>query len=250
MLARLSRFFKGIVSLFVGSLEASNPKALLQTEIDSLQEATAHYNKGLAKQAAEIQRLKTQIERDRREYDKYRARITALVQAGHKEEAARLALNAKNLQENLQQNAQTADQAEQMYVNLTKQRDVCVREAQRRIDSIKQKMSQAEIAESQAKLAEMSSKVTFDIAGSGANLERLEEQLDNRVADAQGKARVASDAVAGGSWKMKAEEEAALESAALAEFMNMEGLASPANPAVTRPLATGVADGFRELGPG
>ena len=39
--------------------------------------------------------------------------------------------------------------------------------------------------------------------------ERLEEKLDDRVAQAQGKARVAADSVAGGEWNIKAEEEAA-----------------------------------------
>lgn len=248
MFSRLGKLIRGIFSSILGGLESSNPKALLQNEIDSLQESTAHYNKGLAKQAGEIERLKMQIARDKSELDKLKARISAQVNAGNTAEAGRLAMQAKILSEGLAANQNTCEGADKMYVNLTKQRDVYTKDAQNRIEKIKQKMSQAEIAESQAKLAEIASSVSFDLAGSGANLERLEGQLNERVAEAMGKARVASDAVAGGDWKAKADEDAAMEAAALAEFMGMQGMA---NPAGTRPLpANAAAEGFRELGPG
>lgn len=246
MFDRLGKLIKGIFSRMLGNLESANPQALLQAEIDSFGEAIANYNKGLAKQAGLVERLKSSNEKDRRELEKLKARITALVNAGQTEEAGRLALQAKNLSTSVADNTAQYEQAELMYKNLTKQRDVYTRETQRRIDSIKQKMSQAEIAESQAKLAEIASATSFDLAGSGATLERLEGKLDERVSDAMGKARVASDSIAGGSWQVKAQEESAMEAAALQEFMGMSGITSPA---ATRPLTTAV-EAPRELGPG
>ena len=119
-----------------------------------------------------------------------------------------------------------------------------VREAQKRIENIKQKLSRAEIAESQAQLAEIASATSFDLAGSGATLDRLEESLDQRMTDAMGKARVASDAASAGEWKLKAEEESALEAQALAEFASAMGLAAAptAAPIQAPPME-------RDLGP-
>ncbi|NMA26221.1 MAG: hypothetical protein GX934_00460, partial [Burkholderiales bacterium] len=126
----------------------------------------------------------------------------------------------------------------------SQQRDVYVREAQKRIENIKQKLSRAEIAEAQAQLAEIATATSFDLAGSGATLDRLEENLDQRMTDAMGKARVASDAASTGDWKLKAEEEAALEKQALAEFATAMGLAAAPAAAPVQPLPM-----ERDLGP-
>lgn len=245
MFARLSKLLRGFLSLFVTDLETSNPQALLEGEVASLQDAVGSYNKALAKQAGMVERLRGQVLKERNTSVKLNAKVQALVQAGQMEDAGRWALEAKNqatfllgLEEQLEQN-------DKQYRNLTHQRDVYVRDAHRRIQAIKQKLSQAEIAESQAKLAEIATATSFDLAGSGATLERLEEKLDERVAEAKGKARVASDQAATGGWTIKAEEEKALEDSALAEFINMMGIpkttAAPpqAAPAPTFPRELG-----------
>ena len=241
MFARLGKLIKGFFSLFISNLETANPKALLEAEIVSFQEAVGTYNKSLAQQAALVQKMQNQIGKQRSELDKLKGRLTILVKAGKNEDAGRLALQAKNLTQSLSELEAQFTQTDAMYKNMVKQRDVYIRDAQRRIDTIKQKLSQAEIAESQAKLAEIATTTSFTMAGSGATLERLEEKLDDRVAQAQGKARVAADSVAGGEWNIKAEEEAALEQAALFEMMGDLGMASPTpaqavSPTATRPL--------------
>lgn len=248
MFSRLGKLIKGFFSLFISNLETANPRALLEAEIQTFHEAVGTYNKSLAQQAALVEKMRNGVTRQKAELDKLKARIQALFQAGQTDEAARLALQAKQLSSSLADNETQFTQTDEMYRNMTKQRDVYIRDAQRRIDAIKQKMSQAEIAESQAKLAEMATATSFDMAGSGATLERLSDKLDDRVAQAQGKARVASDSISGGEWKMKAEEEAAMEKAALSEFVNMMGL-EPQRPAAnaTQPLQS---EAVRELGPG
>lgn len=231
MFERLSKLVKGFLSLFISGLETANPKALLEAEIQALHEAVGNYNKNLAKQASLVERLKTQVEREQREVDRTTAKATALYNAKQLEEAGRLALQLKNLKMTLADNQNQLKQADELYRNLSQQRDVYVREAQKRIENIKQKLSRAEIAEAQAQLAEIATATSFDLAGSGATLQRLEEKLDERVADAMGKARVASDQATTGDWAMKAEEEAALESQALAEFATAMGLAAAPAPA-------------------
>ncbi|MBN9419558.1 hypothetical protein ABS71_07915 [bacterium SCN 62-11] len=241
MFSRLGKLIKGFFSLFISNLETANPKALLEAEIVSFQEAVGTYNKSLAQQAALVQKMQNQIAKQRSEFDKLKGRIAILVKAGKTEEAGRLALQAKNMGQSLAELEAQFTQTDGMYKNMVKQRDVYIRDAQRRIETIKQKLSQAEIAESQAKLAEIATATSFNMAGSGATLERLEEKLDDRVAQAQGKARVAADSIAGGEWNMKAEEEAAMEQAALMEMMGDLGMSAPAqqqtaSPTMTRPL--------------
>ncbi len=234
--------------MFISGLEGANPKALLEAEIASFHEAVGVYNKSLAQQAALVEKMRTQITKLRGELDRLKAKIAALYQAGQQQEAGRLAAQAKQTATQLADLEGQFQQTDDMYKNMTRQRDVYVRDAQRRIDNIKQKLSKAEIAESQAKLAEIATSTSFDLAGTGATLERLEEKLDDRVAQAQGKARVAADSIAGGSWQAKAEEESALEQAALHEFVSMMGL-DPQKAAAghTQPLPA--TEMPRELGP-
>ena len=252
MFERLAKLIKGFIGLFVSGLEKANPRALLEAEINSLHEAVANYNTNLAKQAGLVERLRGQIQRQEKDLTMLTAKAKAMYAAKQFDEAGRLALQVKTIQGELAENQGQLKQADDLYVSLTKQRDVYVRDAQKRIETIKQKLTKAEIAEAQAQLAEIASATAFDLAGSGATLQRLEEGLDERVAVASGKARVAADQAKAGGWTMKAEEEKALEQAALAEFAVAMGLPAPpgvepAAPAAERDL--GPAQTERELGP-
>lgn len=155
MFSRLGKLIKGFFSMFISNLETANPKALLEAEIASFQEAVGTYNKSLAQQAALVEKMRNQIAKQKTEFEKLKGKIAILVKSGQQEEAGRLALQAKNLSQSLAENEAQFVQTDEMYKNMTKQRDVYIRDAQRRIDTIKQKLSQAEIAESQAKLAEI-----------------------------------------------------------------------------------------------
>lgn len=230
MFERLSKLVKGFLSLFISGLETANPKALLEAESQALREAVGNYNQNLAKQAGLVERLKMQVAKDQAEVARLTAKATALYNAKQMDAAGRLALQIKSLKSTLADNEAQMKQADDLYRNLTQQRDVYVREAQKRIENIKQKLSRAEIAESQAQLAEIATATSFALAGSGDTLKNLEENLDKRVTDAMGKARVAADQATEGEWAVKAEEEAALESQALAEFATAMGLAAPPAP--------------------
>ncbi|HEY3997671.1 MAG TPA: PspA/IM30 family protein [Candidatus Xenobia bacterium] len=247
MFDRLIKLFKGWFGLFVSDLETRNPKALLEAETNALSEAIANYNVNLAKQAALIERLKGQLIRQKKELELTTAKARAVLAAQQMEEAGKLALQVKKLQGEIVDNEAQSKSAEEMYVNLSKQRDIYANDAKSRIEQIKQKMSKAEIAESQAKLAEIASTTAFSMSGSGATLQRLDEKLDERVAQATGKARVAQDMARGGAWQEKENEEKALQAQALAEFAATMGMEVPgAGPPVAIP---GAAPATRELGP-
>ncbi len=243
MFGRLINLVKGFFGLFVSGLEKANPRAMLEAEMLAFQEAVGQYNTNLAKQAGMVERLKGQIVSQRKQLDNLTARVTANMAAKNMEEAGRAALQAKQMKTDLTENEAQLKSSEEMYQNLNRQRDVYVREAQRKIEMIKQKLSKAEMAEAQSKLAEMASSTAFNLSGSGANLDRLEQNLDERIADASGKARVAQDSMKGGGWVVKEEEQKALEAQALAEFSASMGLPHPATK-------MDEATGSKDLGPG
>jgi len=245
MFGRLFNLVRGFFGLFVSGLEKANPRAMLEAEVLAFQEAVAQYNANLAKQAGMVERLKEQIKRQKKELEQATARVTANFAAKNMEDAGRAALTAKQLKSDLTENEEQLRAADEMYKNLSRQRDVYVKEAQRKIEGIKQKLSKAEMAEAQAKLAEMASSTAFNLSGSGANLERLESNLDERIADAGGKARVAQDSMKSGGWVMKEEEQKALEAQALAEFaasMGLPGAAAPAAEKAAEPKDMGPSE--------
>lgn len=250
MFDRIGKLIKGFFSLFISGLEKANPKALLEAEVQSFHEAIATYNTNLAKQAGMVEKLREQIKRQQKEADIVKARAAACYNAKQMEEAGRLALTLKQLNSDIAENETQMAQADELYKTLVRQRDTFVRDAQRRIESIKQKMSRVDMAESQAKLAEISSAVAYDISGSGATLQRIEEGLDERYSLAAGKARVAADMAKSGEWTVKADQQAALEQQALAEFASAMGLASPA-PMMPVQAGGAVAQTMpiRDLGP-
>jgi phage shock protein A len=247
MFWRLKKLVTGFLSLFISGLERANPRALLEAEINALHAAVGNYNTNLAKQAGLVERLKGQIQREKKDLEMLTAKAKALYTAKQFDEAGRLALQIKNLQQEVAENDSQFKQADDLYVNLTRQRDVYIRDAQKRIDGIKMKLTKAEIAEAQAQLAEVASATAFDLAGSGATLQRVEESLDERVATATGKVRVAADQARSGEWAMKDEEQKVLEAQALAEFASAMSLEPP--PGAVRAEAAPQPAPPRELGP-
>ena len=243
-MGRLFRVIKGWFLRLVGKAEELSPRAMLEAEVDSFHRAIQSYNTNLAKQAGMIERLKRQIIEENKKLEMLTARVTAAYQAKNMEKAGNFALQVKEAKRELEENESQLTQAEELYQNLVKQRDTYTKTAREKIEGIKSKISRAEMAEAQAKLTEIASNTAFDMTGSGASLERLEEKLEERIADAEGKVRVASDAVASDEWSMTEAEQGAMEAQALAEFAAQMGLEPP--PVVQTP---DMADAKPDLGP-
>ncbi len=245
MFDRLFKLWKGFWAEWISRVETRNPRLLLAAESNALSEAIANYNLNLSKQAGLVNQLKMHAAHTRTELDQETARARALYTANQMEEAGRHAMRVKTLQQQLADLDDQTKKADELYVALTKQRDSYVGDAKARIESIKQKMTRAEVAESQAKLAEIAGITGFSIAGSGATLQRLDEKLDERVAQAQGKVRVAADSVNGLGQDEQAIEERAMQAQALSEFAASMGLEPP--PAAR--VAPVAAAPTRQLGP-
>ena len=224
-MGRLWRIVKGFFLRLVGKAEEANPRALLEAEISDFHKATAQFNENLAKQAGMIERLKAQVAQEEKKSEMLKARASAAYAAKNMAKAGQFALNLKETQRELEENNKQLDNAEELYKNLIRQRDTYVKEARARIDRVKSKISKAEMAEAQAKLTELASDAVFNPDGAG--LATLEDKLDERTANAQGKVRVASESMDQAEWSVTQAEQEAMEAQALAEFASQMGLEGP-----------------------
>ena len=222
---RLGRLWRGFISLFVSGVEAQNPRALLEAEIQDFNKARASFNENLAKQGGLINRLKAQIDEEQKKLIILTQRVKALMQAQQMDKAQTLALQRKETQALIAQNTEQLEAAESLFQQLTRQRDTFVKQARVRIEKVKGKISAAEMAEAQAKLTELASDAVFNPDGQG--LANLDEKLTERISNAQGKVRVATEAVQNDAWVVTEQESKALEQAALAEFASEMGMAAP-----------------------
>jgi len=222
---RLGRLWRGFISLFVSGVEAQNPRALLEAEIQDFNKARASFNENLAKQGGLINRLKAQIDEEQKKLIILTQRVKALMQAQQMDKAQTLALQRKETQALIAQNTEQLEAAESLFQQVSRQRDTFVKQAKVRIEKVKGKISAAEMAEAQAKLTELASDAVFNPDGQG--LANLDEKLTERISNAQGKVRVATEAVQNDAWVVTEQESKALEQAALAEFASEMGMAAP-----------------------
>ena len=214
--ARFFRFLKGLGLLFVGKVEKENPRAILETEMANFDKAQADFNNGLAKQAGLIELKKAAIAKGKKDKEALEGRITSLLAIKDETKAGELAVMLQNVEAKLTEDEEMRATAEDMYKNLTGQRDTFVKASRKRLEEVKGKISAAEMATAQAKLAEMVTDVAFNPDGSGLNA--LDEQVSETLANAQGKIRVAQDAVSASPWALTEAEQKANAELALAKF--------------------------------
>lgn len=249
MFKRLGNLIKGFLGLFVGGLERKNPEALLEVEKENLREQIAKYNKGLAGHAALCERLISQTRALEMEEKELHAKVVAHLRAGNKELAGQYALRHQQAKkEHVTISAQMAE-AEKTYKELLTARDVSVKAAREKIESLKRGINEAKIAQATAELNEMASGMINDIGSAGDTLNRLEEIVREDKEKASGRARVARDSIDMTTISAKAGEQAALEDIALADFAAAEGIALE-KPLQTPSGETGSpAESTKSMGP-
>lgn len=236
MYGRLKNLVVGFLSLFIRGLEVANPEALLEAERERLRKAIALYNENLARQAGFAERLKTQSTVLQKQVKELTAAATAHLKAGNRELAGNLALDLRRVSETLEENRRQEKDAEQMYQDYLKQREIVIREAREKIEMLSRKISQVKMMEAQAELSRLAASLPMSVGDAGDNIARVEEGLQERLEKASGTVRVAKDSVLGTELKMKEAERKAMAEQALAEFAANMGLAAPEAPASTAPV--------------
>lgn len=241
MFGRLKNLLVGFMSLFIRGLEVSNPEALLEAERERLRKAVGLYNQNLARQAGFVERLRAQSATLKKQASELTASTTAHLKAGNRELAANLALDLKRVNDQLAENQRQEKEAEEMYQNYLRQRDIVIREAQEKIQSLSRQISQVELMEAQAELSRMATSTPMAVGDTGDNLKRVEEGLQERYEKAAGTVRVAKDSILGEDLKMKDAERKALADQALAEFAAQMGISTGEEQAapVTKAMGPG-----------
>jgi phage shock protein A len=246
MFRRISNLFRGFFGLFIGSIEKRAPEALLEVEKENLRKQVAQYNQGLASHAGMCERLISQVKRLEKEENELRAQASAQLRAGNREAAGQYALRLQTIQRELGENRKQLEDAEGTYKELMRARDVSVRAAQKKIETLKYALSDLKIKKATAELAEMAGGMISSIGGSGDTLNRLQGMVEEEREKAAGKARVAKDSLDLSGVHLKEDEEKALAEQALADFAASEGIAIEAKSAAAAPAQS---EATKSMGP-
>lgn len=225
MFRRIANLFRGFIGLFISGLEKRSPEALLEVEKENLREQIAKYNQGLASHAALCERLIAQVKKQEGEERDLRAKTSAHLRAGNRDAAGQYAVQFQTVQRELDENRKQLEQAEKTYRDLIKARDVSVRAAQTKIESLRFSLDDLKVKKATAELAQMASGMISEIGGAGDTLNRLTKMVDEERELAAGRARVARDSIDTSEVNLKESEQKALADQALADFAAREGIA-------------------------
>ncbi|MDF1656463.1 MAG: PspA/IM30 family protein [Verrucomicrobiales bacterium] len=224
MFKRIGNLIRGFFGLFVSDLEKRNPEALLDVEKENLRKQISEYNKGLAAHAGLCERLISQVERESKEIREMTAKAGAHLKAGNRKLAGEYALRLQKLKEDHVGNVDQLEDAEKTYEELKRARDVAVKAARDKIESLKRGIDETRIAKATAELNEMAAGMINEIGGAGDTLNRLEEVVREEREQAKGRARVAKDSIDTSELSEMEAERSALEELALADFAAEAGI--------------------------
>ncbi len=224
MFKRISNLIKGFFSIFIGGLEKKNPEALLEVEKENLRKQISEFNKGLANHAGLVERLVSRAKKLDADELQLKAKTTALLKAGQREAAAKAAMDYKTAQTEHDDIKNQLEDAELRYKELVNARDVSIKAARDKIEDLRRGIDDMKVQSAMAELNEMASGMVGSLGGSGDNLNRLGEIVEEERTKAAGRARVAKDSLDLSDIKMQEAEQDALAEMALADFAAQAGI--------------------------
>jgi len=232
----IARLFRAFLRLFGLGTRAPRPEELLAVEKENLRQQIATFNQSVAAHADLCNRLIAQIQRQEAEERDLVAQATASFKLGHKEAAGQYALRLQTLRRELAENRSQAAAAEKTYQELTSTRDLAVKAAKSRIESVALALDDLKARQAAAELTELASGMLSATNRSGETLNRLHELAEADRAQAVGRTRVARDILELYDPAAKDVGPQADASAALAEFAAQVGLTrEPDAPTSARP---------------
>lgn len=252
MFNRLANLVRGFLSLFISGIEKANPRALIEAEKENLRQQIGRFNDSLASHAAFVERLMRQVKNLETQERDLAAKAAANLKVGNRAAAGQLALQLKTVKEQLEENRRQLEGADETFKKLVKTRDVAVRDAQAKIESLKRLLTETEMMEAQAELQEMAQGMITSIGGSGDTINRVEEYLTERRDKAAGRARVASTTIDTTKVELLEAEQEALADQALVEFAAAYGLDMPPSEAAaaTETAEAAPPAAVKDMGPG
>jgi len=224
MFKRIGNLIRGFMGLFIGGIEKRNPEALLDVEKENLRKQISEFNKGLATNAALVEKLMSQTKKLDKLETELRAKTSANLKAGNRQKAGELAMKLRGVDAEHDEMLEQLEAADQRYKELVRARDVSVKSAKKKIEELARSIDDMKVQKAMAELNEMASGMVSEIGGAGDSLNRLEEMVTDERNKAAGRARVARDSMDMDDINMQAAEEEALAEMALADFAAAEGI--------------------------
>ncbi|MEM7482101.1 MAG: PspA/IM30 family protein [Acidobacteriota bacterium] len=249
MLNRIGNLIRGFFSLFISGIEKQNPRALIEAEKENLRRQISRFNESLAQHAAFVERLMRQVKNLEKRENELAAKAAANLKVGNRDAAGQYALQLKTVREQLEENRVQLEASDETYKKLVKSRDVSVKEAREKIESLKRLLTETEMLEAQAELQEMAKGMITEIGGSGDTLNRVDEYLKERRDLAAGRARVASSSIDTSEVELLEAEQKALADQALNEFAAAYGIEMPATEGTETTEAPETTPPAKQMGP-
>ena len=231
MFKRLMNIIRGFFGLFISGLEANNPEALIESEKENLRSQIGRFNENLANHAGFVEKLSRTIKNLKAKEKELTAKLPPILKPETKS-CRQLAMQLQSVKQQLDDNQSQFTVAEKTFRDLSKSRDIAVKEAQTKISKLETMVSETRMHEAQAELQEMAKGMISGIGSSGDSINRVSSLLEQKRDKAVGRSRVAitSGGMDSTDQVMKEAEMDAMADAALAEFMAMNGMASPSVP--------------------
>ena len=146
------------------------------------------------------------------------------MKAKNQDAAGQYALRLQEVRAELEENRAQLEAAEKTYKELVRARDVSVKEAKQKIETLKYQIQDMKVKQATAELQEMASGMIAELGGSGDTLNRLESIVTEQRDKAAGRARVARDSLEMSEVDLKESEQEALADMALADLASELGM--------------------------
>ena len=231
---RCWNLFAGNLSRLITAFERHNPEALLEKEKENLRALIGRFNEGMVSHAALAERLIAQANRGESEYTALTTKVSVYLETGNRDEAARLALQRKQVESRLAEDRAELAEAERTYQSLARTRDAAVTDARDKIEAVRRQIGGLKVDRAVADLETMAAAMVGELGDAGDSLDRLQRLVAEEREYAAGRARVATDAAAAVGFAATEAEQAVLAKQALAEFLHGEG-ADRTAPALPSP---------------
>jgi phage shock protein A len=222
LLIRQWNLFRGLLSRAVSFFESRNPAALLELEQENLRKRIIEFNSGLVGHAAASERLASQVKRGEAKSADLANRIKALIKAGERQAAARLALEHQNVEAQLIEDGKQRERAETTFRQLVENRDLAVGEAKRKIEALRRDIGDLKTKRALANLEAMAQAMSDSLAGPGDSLGRLRDIVDEAQQKEDGRLRVYGASIDVEEQRLRETERAVVAEEALSNFLATE----------------------------
>jgi phage shock protein A len=215
---RLYNLWRAVVGSGVSELEAHHAEAMLDFEREELQRKLAQYNRGLAGHAGLCEKLKADLSRLEREQQQLEPKLQARLTAGDRADAGNHALRLQRIAEEHAHHAAQLAEAEALYRELSRSREVALRAARDKIEALKRSIGELRVQEALADLSELAAGMQGSLGLSDGTLERIQQRVQDKRNLAAGRVRVARECFETEYRETREAEQRALADAALAAY--------------------------------